>query len=291
MALAATPVRPIGATSGGETDGGSRASGRWRAGAGAGRWCSARRRCRRWMSGSGARAMRSMKRGVRRGPRRRVGRRFVELVVVEVVDLGVGVAGGGWDWPVAYHQRLWGPQPRRPLSWVVNPPSGPGEDVVALALVGGDEAGAVTAAPVQDLEDAAQGPPERSCRADVRTRLGPSATTRWISVSSWPSSSATAPGAITVPAASSHTRPAKVSKSTITVTSGAGACRRRERSGPGWPSPPGRRDAAARRCGPGGLRWYRRRGSALAAAQSAANSSRSIRSSAPFTAAVATGVR
>ena len=75
----------------------------------------------------------------------------------------------------------------------------PGEDVVALALVGGHEAGLVVAAPVQDLEHAAQGP--RKLRAELmsRTRLGPSATTRWINVSSWPSSPATAPGAITVP--------------------------------------------------------------------------------------------
>ena len=133
----------------------------------------------------------------------------------------------------------------------------------------------------------------RKLRAELmsRSRLGPSATTRWINVSSSPNISATAPGAITVPAASSHTRPAKVSKSTITVTSGAGrlpsagAVRARVAisTRASW-----RRCAAVRaRCAAVvSSPWI-----SLAAAQSAANSSRSIRANAPFTAAVATGVR
>ena len=44
----------------------------------------------------------------------------VEFVVEFVVECrSSGWSGGGWDWPVSYHQRLWGPQARRPLSEVV----------------------------------------------------------------------------------------------------------------------------------------------------------------------------
>ena len=56
---------------------------------------------------------------VKRGPL------VVEIVVEAVVVEVVVVLGVRW-WAglaVVYHQRLWNPQPSRPLSWLVTPPS------------------------------------------------------------------------------------------------------------------------------------------------------------------------
>jgi hypothetical protein len=92
------------------------------------------------------------------------------------------------------------------------PALGPGDDVVGLTAVGGHVTRRVTAARLLDLE----GPPKRAAEgagvADAGDAVGPvEHHPRSINVSSSPSSPATTPGATTVPSASSHTRPAKVS--------------------------------------------------------------------------------
>ena len=146
------------------------------------------------------------------------------LVVESVVERRRSSSSGRpWRLAGGDHQRLWGPQPSRPLSWVVNPPSLQARMWSPWQWCAGDEAGRRARSGGARRRGRGAGSPGTTGPSSMsRTRLVPSATTRWISVSSWPSSSATAPGAMTVPAASSQARPAKVSKSTITVTRGAG---------------------------------------------------------------------
>ena len=83
-----------------------------------------------------------------------------------------GSCGGRWDWPVAYHQRLWGPQPSRPLSWVVRPPLLQARMWSPWHWSAGTKQVLWSQRRCRTSRHAAQGAPEAAGRADVAHPVG-----------------------------------------------------------------------------------------------------------------------
>ena len=78
-----------------------------------------------------------------------------------------------WFWPVVYHQRLWWPQPRRPLAWVVGPPWDQAWMWSPWQRWEGTKQVSCSQRRCTMSRHAAQGAPERSGGADVADAVGP----------------------------------------------------------------------------------------------------------------------